>query len=166
LLALAAETVDLGGLQVFVGTGMGLGVGLLQARVLRRFGLPAWQWILASAVGLGLPFLAWDIVEAMGTTWTYYLAVCVAAGGLVVGILQARLLRDRLTTPTGWVLGCTLGWALAGSLAASADVLLKGHAVRGLAGAALYLALVTLPGGILGLITARVLAAKWRSAAG
>lgn len=165
LLALAAEAVHLGGLQVFVGTGMGLGVGLLQARHVRRCGLSARSWILASALGLGLPFLAWDVAVALGTTWTYYLAGCVATGGLIVGLWQGQLLKRHLAAPAGWVVGCTLGWGLAGGLATTADLLVKGHAIRGVPGAALYLALVALPGGVLGFVTARVLAATWRPAA-
>lgn len=166
LLALAAEAVHLGGLQVFVGTGMGLGVGLLQARQVRRCGLSARSWILASALGLGLPFLAWDVAAAMGTTWTYYLAGCVATGGLVVGLCQGQLLKRHLVAPAWWVVGCTLGWGLAGGLTTTADLLVKGLALRGLPGAAAYLALVALPGGVLGLVTARVLAATWRPAVG
>lgn len=165
-LALAAELAHLGGLQVFVGAGMGLGVGLLQARLLRRLGIPATSWILASAVGLAVPFLIWDIAQAYGTSWSYYLAVCVAAGGVVVGTWQALLLRGRLQGPVWWILGSLIGWGLAGLLATSADLLSKGHALRGISGAAIYLGLVTLPGGVLGLVTARVLTARWRVTGG
>src|SRR5574338_536010 len=105
LLALIAEAVRLGGLQVFVGAGMGAGVGLLQARVLRRLSVPALSWFVGSAIGLALPFLAWDIAQALGASWTYYLAACVAAGGLTTGAWQAVILRKRLEGAGWWILG-------------------------------------------------------------
>jgi hypothetical protein len=166
LLALLAEAAHLGGLQVFVGAGMGLGVGLLQARVLRPLAVPRLAWIVASAVGLALPFLAWDVAEALGVGWKYYLVGCVAAGGLVVGCWQAVLLRAQLNSQARWIVASVLGWGLAGALATGADLAIKGQALRGLGGALLYIALVTLPGGVLGLVTGRVLSTDWRAAAG
>jgi hypothetical protein len=157
LLALGAEAVGLGGLQVFVGAGMGLGVGLLQARIVRRFGVPALRWIAATTGGLALPFLMWDFAAAAGTAWTYQLAACVATGGLMAGIAQAVLLRHRLAGSVAWVLPSILGWGLSGVLATAGDLLLKRHAIRGVAGALLYLALMALPGGVLGFITGRAL---------
>jgi len=162
VLALVAELAHLGGLQVFVGAGMGLGVGILQAQQLRPFAIPAKGWLVGSAFGLALPFLAWDIAQQLGARWPYYIAACVAAGGLIAGFWQARLLRGHLRQPAWWILGSFVGWGLGGGLATVADWLSRGHGLRGLGGAAIYLALVALPGGVLGLVTGRTLAAQWR----
>lgn len=162
LLALAGEALGIGGMQVLVGAGMGAGVGLLQGRAVRRFRLRALPWFWSSVTGLALPFLAWDLGQALGVSWTYSLPACVALGGLLAGSWQAVLLRRSLAGPTWWVLASALGWTLAGAMAAGADRLVRAHAIRGLVGAGTYLALVAAGGLILGLLTGLVLANRWR----
>jgi hypothetical protein len=164
LLALLGEVLGIGGSQTLVGAGMGAGVGLLQGTVLRRSGVRLMPWVGACVIGLALPFLVWDIAKAVGTHRTYSLFLCVTAGGLIAGILQATLLRARVP-PTWWVLASTLGWGLAGGLATSADTLLRAHSIRGLAGAGLYLGLITSGGIILGVVTGLVLSRHWRTTA-
>lgn len=163
LLALLGEQLHIGGAQTLVGAGMGAGVGLLQARVLRRFGLPFQPWLWSCIAGLAFPFLVWDIAKALGTTWSYSLLACVTSGGLVAGIWQAGLLRSHVGR-FWWVISSTLGWGLAGVLATSADKMVRSHAIRGLAGAGAYLALVTCGGVVLGVVTGWVLAHRWSDA--
>lgn len=69
LLALIGEALGVGGAQALVGAGMGLGIGLLQARVLRRLGFPALPRICTCALGFALPFLIWDLGRAFGANW-------------------------------------------------------------------------------------------------
>lgn len=160
-IALLGEVVGIGGAQALVGAGMGVGMGWTQARMLRSFGIPAAPWMLACVIGFGLPFLGWDIAKALGSTWTYSLFVLVSVGGLVTGALQAFVLR-RNVAAVWWLLASAVGWGLAGLLVTQADSIPKGHAVRGLAGAGLYLALVASGGLAIGLVTGAVLASRWR----
>ncbi len=154
LLALASDAVGIEGGQAIVGLGMGGAVGWLQ-RGLLRDRLPGWRrWAWASALGLGLPFAAADLLGALGLG-VYSLPLAAALGALVLGAWQARLLRpwlgDRGTG--GWVLACLLGWTLATVAAAEADQLVRSLGLRGLPGALAFLALAAGGGPLLGWIT-------------
>lgn len=166
LLAFAGEAVGIGGTQVLVGAGMGMGVGLLQGRALRRLGMPSTPWFWACFVGLAIPFLGWDIAARLGTSLHYSLPFCVALGGVLAGCWQAMLLRGRFSGPGWWALASAIGWGLAGAMASSADVLLRNHAIRGLAGAGLYLGLIGLGGAVLGAVTGAALTQRWRAVPG
>ena len=157
LLALMGEAVGIGGVQVLVGLGMGTGVGLLQGRALRSVLGRAGPWICSSALGLALPFLIADVAAAARWDVTYSLHWCVAIGGLIVGIWQALLLRARFTGLLWWVAGSTAGWSLAAATAAIADLLRQTGSLRGLGGAAAYLATVMAGGLVLGMITGLVM---------
>jgi hypothetical protein len=153
LLALFGEAVGLGGAQFLVGLGMGTGVGLLQGRVIRAVLGRSGPWILASAVGLALPFLTTDIATFCGWELSYSLSWCVALGGLVVGGWQALLLRARVLRSGWWIAGSAFGWTLAATAAGAADAWTTTSALRGLGGAAVYLGTVAAGGLVLGLVT-------------
>lgn len=163
LLALLAEALGVGGAQVFVGAGMGLGVGALQAWELRWEDRLAWPWLLTSSLGLALPFLVYDVTRRAGWLLPYQLGAYVALGGVVVGAGQAWLLRARLETPLRWLAASLVGWGVAGGLAHLADVMVKRAGLAGLAGAGLYLLLTCLPGGVLGGVTGAVFRGARRS---
>lgn len=165
LLALGGEALGIGGTQVLVGAGMGMGVGLLQGRAVRRYQLSAAPWFWSCVAGLALPFLISDIGHAAGVTWSYSLPACVAIGGLLVGAWQAILLRRRFNGPLWWVLGSGLGWSLAGSMAMAADQLFRSHRLHGLAGAGAFLGIIAVGGLGLGLVTGLVLVHRLRPAA-
>lgn len=95
-LALVAEAAGIGGAQVPVGLGMGTGIKLMQARAIRGVGPKDALWFWSCVIGRGVPFLATDIANAAGYTVTYSLYLSVALGGLMVGILQALILRQNL----------------------------------------------------------------------
>ncbi len=153
VLALVGEGLGIGGTQAIVGAGMGAGVGLLQALALRSVGLKPLAWIASSAVGLALPFLPFDLAHLFGRSLPYSLPGCVAAGGVIVGAWQALLLRARYAGAGWWVPASILGWLLAAWMAGVSDRLLQAHAVRGLAGAGLYLGPIALGGVAVGLVT-------------
>jgi hypothetical protein len=154
IFALAAEGAGVGGAQVFVGLGVGAGVGMLQGRALRET-LGGWgAWMTATTFGMAIPFLAYDVAELMETPFPYSLQALVAAGGLFVGAWQALLLRRRFEGTARWVVASGIGWSFAALAALLSDLAPAGGAVRGVAGALLFLLAVALGGPVLGAITA------------
>lgn len=66
-LALVGEAFGIGGKQVLVGAGMGVAVGWMQGRLLRRVDLQRTApWIWSCVVGLALPFLVTDLASTFG----------------------------------------------------------------------------------------------------
>ncbi len=157
LLALGGEAAGIGGSQVLVGIGMGLGVGLLQARLLRTVLSRPAVWLLSSAVGLAIPFLVTDLAPRFGRDLPYSLPIAVVAGGLIIGVWQAQLLRGHARSPGWWILANAVGWTLAAGMAYLADVAVRGHAIRGLPGALAYLGAVAAGGLLLGVVTGMAL---------
>jgi hypothetical protein len=153
VLALAGEAVGIGGVQVFVGAGMGAGVGLMQRRAIRGMLQASARWFWSCVIGLGAPFLTTDIAKAMDWDFPYSLYVCVMLGGLIAGVWQWLLLRSRFHKAGWWVLASALGWSLAAGAAALAEI----QPFRGLGGALLYLAITAAGGLILGSVTALAL---------
>lgn len=98
--------------QFMVGVGMGAGVGFLQARVLgSRVDRPR-RWLWASVLGMGLPFLLWDVGAGLGLNDLFSMPACALVGSLLVGVLQGRLLRPRFTRAPWWIPACVVGWGL------------------------------------------------------
>lgn len=102
VLAIAWDVVG-GGAQFMVGVGMGAGVGYAQWRLARHWFDADRRWVWASVIGMGTPFVLGDIVAAVGVQVPYSLALYVVMGGLLVGLMQRRLLSPTPTGPTG---GC------------------------------------------------------------
>jgi len=153
-LALVGEAVGIGGAQVLIGVGMGAGMGLMQRRAIRDVLHSSAPWLWSCVVGLGLPFLATDIAKAAGWNFSYSLFICMALGGLIVGVWQAFLLSHHVQNAGWWVVGSAAGWTLAAGMAAAADTLSRSHSLRGIWGALAYLGIVAGGGGlILGLVT-------------
>jgi len=153
LFALVGEMLGIGGAQALVGAGMGTGVGILQARALRNvLDRPA-RWVWSCAIGLTLPFLAFDLLRVTGHKSPYSVQLAVAGGGIAAGLWQAYLLRPRARQAGWWIVISTFGWTLAALAAGSADTMTRGHAVGGIPGALLYLAIVGVGGLILGAST-------------
>jgi hypothetical protein len=99
-----------GGAQFMVGVGMGAGVGVLQGRLIAPWVTSARHWALASMLGMGAPFLLWDLGVALGMDWPLSLWVCVLSGSLIVGVLQQRLFRPHRPRVRWWVAACVVGW--------------------------------------------------------
>lgn len=154
ILALIGESLGVGGTQVLVGLGMGIGVGIMQGRRIATW-LPigrAWRYV--TPLALALPFLATDLGNLLDLDFPYSLPVAVAIGGLLTGLAQTRLLRPHVTNAALWVPASLIGWSLAGAVASLGDVVVKNSAVRGIAGALLYLGLAAGGGVVLGVVTA------------
>jgi len=147
--------VGLGSSQFPVGLGMGLGVGLLQRRVApERTGTGA-GWLLATTLGLTAPFLARDIARLLSFQLPYALAGSIVIGGLVAGLLQARVLRLGAGRAAVWAAASTLGWALGGTTVVLNERVLP--RTPGIIGALIYVGVILIGGILLGATTGLVL---------
>ncbi len=153
LFALAGELLGIGGAQALVGAGMGTGVGLSQSRALRGILDRPTTWVWSCAIGLMLPFLAFDLLRVTGHKSVYSVQLAVAVGGIVTGIWQAYLLRTRVRRAAWWVVVSAVGWTLASLAAGTADAMTRGHPIPGITGALLYLGIVAAGGLVLGAST-------------
>jgi len=125
----------LGGL--VAGTVIGAGLWLVARRLLG--GPRAWIPATAAAMGIGLLAGAW--VVGYGTS-VGELAVMGAITGLVVGAVQAFLLRDRVARSWVWATAMPLLWALGWTVTAVAGVgVARQYAVFGAFGAITFMAL-------------------------
>src|SRR5687767_7530707 len=140
--ALAGEAAGVGGAQVFVGAGIGMGVGFMQRRAMKGVLQQPGPWLWSCVIGLAVPFLVTDIANAAGWKLPFSLHACVAMGGLIVGAWQALILRQRLRRTELWTVASAVGWILAGGTAAVADALQRAKLLRGLSGAIAYLGII------------------------
>lgn len=123
LIILAAITGDLIGTgetesQFIVGIGMGAGVGYIQGRMARQWFGASNRWAWATVIGMGVPFIASDFIGAVWSEYSFSLPLTVAIGGLLVGLLQRRILCSHSGRANWWVPACFAGWTLAAGTAA------------------------------------------------
>jgi hypothetical protein len=147
--------VGIGNSQFPIGLGMGVGVGLLQRRVVaERTGASA-GWLGASALGLTAPFLARDGARLLGLRLPYALAGSIVVGGLLLGLLQWRVLHLAVGRAAVWVASSVVGWALGGSTVFLNEKVLP--KTPGIIGALMYIGVILTGGIFLGAITGLVL---------
>ena len=151
VLSLAWDVVGGGSAQSMIGIGMGLGVGYTQALEMRPWVKSIGHWILASAVGMGAPFVLYDMVHAAGSEFPYSLPFAVAIGGLLVGLLQTYVLAPLSSRAVSWIPASLAGWTLAAATTIVGDALPR--LVQGIGGALLYIALILFGGAVLGVVT-------------
>jgi len=121
LLAGIGELVHLGGNQCAVGIGMGWSIGCVQWRIARKWFGSSSEWMWASVVGMGTPFVLSDLFGAWGHgghagMLSLVGLVNAALGGLLVGLWQRRTLRSHSARANWWVPACIAGWMLAAVL--------------------------------------------------
>ena len=150
VLAMAWNMVG-GGAQFMVGVGMGTGVGYMQSRVIGEWVDSGRAWMWASIIGMGAPFVMWDIGAVIGIESLFSLPLCVVLGALLVGLMQSRLLTSRSDRANWWVPTCVAGWALPAGASALGD------SVAGGWGGLVSVAGMFLGGVVLGAVTGRVL---------
>lgn len=153
-IALSA-VVGLGDSQFPVGLGMGVGVGLLQRRVVAERTGTGRGWLGASALGLTAPFLARDLAGLFALELPYALAGSIVVGGLLVGLLQWRVLRLDAGRAASWVVASVVAWTLGGSTVLLNDRVLP--KTPGILGALVYIAVILIGGILLGVTTGLVL---------
>ncbi len=67
---------------------------------------------MSTTVGMGVPFLLWDLSAVLAADAFFALPTCVVAGSLLVGVLQARLLRVAYRGTARWIPASLVGWGL------------------------------------------------------
>lgn len=154
LLVLAMDMVAvIEGSQFMVGLGMGAGVGYVQGRLIDRWLGTRHTWFLATTVGMGGPFVAGDVARVAGFNLSFSLAVSVVVGGLLVGLLQWKVLQRHVRRAIWWIPASLLGWLLPVGLMALKDR----HILSGVAGDAAGLIGMFFGGIMLGVVTGGVL---------
>jgi hypothetical protein len=107
--------------QFMVGIGMGSGVGYMQFRKMGFWIEPTRRWLWTSIIGMGIPFVLWDLGALAGFKSFFSLPLCALIGSLLVSVLQLRLLRPNFEHAILWIPACVLGWGLPVSVIALGD---------------------------------------------
>jgi hypothetical protein len=117
LLEAIGEVVHAGN-QFALGIGMGSSIGYAQWRGARKWFAPSSEWMWASVVGMGAPFVLSDLVGAWrgDAAMVFLVGFSAAPGGLLVGLWQRRLLRCHSARANWWVPASMAGWMLAAAL--------------------------------------------------
>ncbi len=144
-----------GGAQFMIGLGMGAGVGYMQGRVIKPLLGGSTRWLLSSIVGLGLPFLVWDLSGPLQLSIPFSLAGAVVVGSVLVGVFQWLLLRGQSRRAGWWIPASVVGWSLPVLLIALGD----GDSVLGPWGSFVSTGAMLLGGLILGAIGGHALKA-------
>lgn len=126
MILVVASTFDfigLDGFQFSIGVGMGGGVGFLQWRALKKAIDMNINWIWASLLGLGFPFLINDIISIYfeKPLGSFFLPLCVGTGAVLISVLQFRILKKFSSRAHLWIPGCFAGWTMASLTVMSID---------------------------------------------
>ncbi len=120
---------------------VGLAVGVMQWRVLRRRISQSGAWVAASAAGPGIAggagyglavlILGYseDLEDLVSPAAVLGWTLVTACGGAIAGLLQWRVLRSQIRTAGSWVAASTIGWGL--STAAMGTVVVASFRIAG-----------------------------------
>lgn len=154
VLSVILGAIGVENVQFFTGTGMGLGVGFMQWRVIRRISIDDKRWIWYSVIGLTIPYLIFDLINLLFSysLGVYLLPVCTGLGGLTTGLLQFRILRASSLRARLWIIASFAGWILAALTVSSMDYI-RFMEINNLIGFAINITLILGGGVVLGFIT-------------
>ena len=151
--AVLGDLLGFGGFQVMLGLGMGAGVGFMQERIVRHWFGPARPWLWASVIGMGVPFLASDLLGFVRAGNSVSMLLTVAAGGLLAGYLQSRFLGNNVARARWWIVASLAGWVLAAGTTVASRWLTGVLSEVYFYGALINLVLILLGGVVLGAVT-------------
>jgi hypothetical protein len=159
LLALSAllESTGIDDKQFHVGLAMAAGVGLCQMGLIReRFGVST-AWVWASALGMGIPFLAIDLLQP--GEYPFKLMISAGLGGVGLAVLQYLLLTAHVRHPGLWIVGTSAGWMLSAAMvhATSLTMAIRPPRQLLLVLALLNLLIILTGSVVLGMITGRTI---------
>lgn len=152
LLSSFLDGIGIEGMQFYLGVGMGGGVGLTQWYYFRKQGILDIRWIWTSVIGMGLPLVVFDV---LAPDMEHKLAISIALGALLTGMIQYMLIKDSYPKAYLWVPACLFGWSLAVATVFTIDYTdqLKDWITNNLLLAFINLLLILAGGIVLGLIT-------------
>lgn len=90
---------------------IGSAIGVAQALVVRKRIAPAIPWVVVSIIGFGAGKFFADAVE-QALPGLVAVALGGAIIGLLVGVTQAVVLRNRFTRAWWWIAANAVGWAV------------------------------------------------------
>ena len=153
LIGLPLEALGIGK-QSMIGIGMGAGVGLLQARLLRRYGISGKIWFWTSFIGMSIPYILNDLLAMRPEE---VLPISTAIGSLLVGGLQYFYqLRSISKESKSWIVLTCVGWTLAHILLNAVDFnFIKQLNLPEFVNVLFSVALIMGGGPVLGLLTSR-----------
>jgi len=101
---------------------LGLGIGLLQKRLLEKFFKVSWYWMYAAMLGFVINELItglflWPVGTVRGQLIfldgdLFAEALIYTAAGLIIGLLQWRVLKKAFKRSAFWILASGLGWGI------------------------------------------------------
>jgi hypothetical protein len=117
------DAIGLEGYQFYLGISVGGSVGFFQQRMLSRTAGIGMQWIWWSMLGMGLPFLLFDLLKIYGgaSFGNTSLQYSIALGGALTSGLQSLLLRQKGYYASRWLLTGWSGWVLATATVLAVD---------------------------------------------
>lgn len=123
VLAGGFDLIGIENVQFVLGVGMGAGVGFMQWLMFRRVFLIHKKWIWFSTLGLTIPFLFFDLLNFLSdfTLGVYFLPLSTGLGGIIIGLLQFRIIDAISRKGKLWIVASTLGWFSAALTASSID---------------------------------------------
>lgn len=104
------DSMGIEDMQFYLGLGMGVGVGLTQWLQLKKLVPIGPQWIVFSALGMGVPFI---ILDAVLTKTFIKLPLGVALGAIAAGSLQFLILKKYSEKASLWIGSSAVGWTVA-----------------------------------------------------
>jgi hypothetical protein len=155
VLSSVLDSVGIEGVQFYIGFGVGTGIAIMQWRALLGIIPNASKWIWYTILGVGSPFLVFDIIKKLGgfALDDYNILVCVSIGGLLTGLLQSSILKTHYKTANRWIFASLLGWVLSAITVLGIEVT-RHITQNNLALFVINLILIISGGAVLGLITA------------
>lgn len=108
---------------LILGLGYGVGIGFAQWYILKsHLNLSKW-WILASALGIGIPFATIILLEEGGYIFPEIfnidgssIGLIFFLSGIIVGFFQMKMISSKFSKSYLWVLASCLAWGIALSL--------------------------------------------------
>lgn len=148
------DSMGIEDMQFYLGIGMGAGVGLTQWLFLRKRTAIGAQWLLFSAVGMGLPFMVLDLLMTTAKM-AHKLPLGVALGAVVTGVLQFMILKNYSQKAHLWIWSSVVGWTVAIAIVLIIDhtMHLQAYVGSNLVVALINLVLILLGGVVLGITT-------------
>ena len=147
------ESMHLDG-QSILGFGMGIGVGLAQWLLLKKYFSISINWVILLTIGLTSPFVAFDIASRYFILKPEtFIPEIIASGTIFSSYLQYRFLLKPINPDTkSWILYSLFGWMAAAMLCMFSYPFLMHYLTRNVV-AIINIILFTAAGPLLGFIT-------------